>query len=272
MINNGSWQADLLDALSTRLKAEQSVKALVLTGSLADDDVVTDEWSDVDLTAIVADTAVTDLASQRTWLTSLGTIVGLERHDTPRSVTLRVCFAPDHRVDVSLVSESVFREAVAREDPAASRAHKLLWSKIPETDQAIPRLFPKPTFDGISEQSISDIVEGFWLKASVAVAKTMRNDLLIALHLALDLERDCLVLQMIRRDRELGTNIHRTGGFGNDIVSRFRRSNDCSGPQEILGIIDRSARVLDELASDLLPSYTPRTELFLPALREAEAD
>ena len=38
MINDGSWQADLLDALSTRLKAEQSVKALVLTGSLADDD------------------------------------------------------------------------------------------------------------------------------------------------------------------------------------------------------------------------------------------
>ena len=34
--------------------------------------VVTDEWSDVDLTAIVADEAVTDLASQRPWLSGLG--------------------------------------------------------------------------------------------------------------------------------------------------------------------------------------------------------
>jgi len=38
----------------------------------------------------------------------------------------------------------------------------------------------------------------------------MRNDLIIAHHLTLDLARDSLVLQMNLRDKKLNTNIHRT--------------------------------------------------------------
>ena len=60
------WQHRLLDDLSTRLKAEGDVNALVLTGSLADGNAAPDEWSDIDLTAIVADGAIDAFFSQRT--------------------------------------------------------------------------------------------------------------------------------------------------------------------------------------------------------------
>ena len=272
MLDDQGWQHSLLDDLSAGLRTLEGVKALVLTGSLADDALTSDEWSDIDLTAIVADDAIDDLCSQLSWLQRHGEVLGLERHHKPEAMTLRVCFAPCKRVDISLVPESVLGRATARRDAAPCRAHVLLWSKTPEADQFLPRLFPKPAFDGISERSVVGISKTFWFKASIAMAKTVRNDLLVALHLALDLVRDCLVLQMIRRDRELGTDVHRVGGFGNDIVSRLYQTVGGASPLEILRIVRRSTLVADELLSDLLPSYTPRAASFFPALRRTELE
>ena len=212
MPGNCKWQHQLLDDLSAGLRAEEAVKALVLTGSLADDDLAVDEWSDIDLTAIVADDAMAELLSCTSWLDRHGEVIGLERHDNPTVKTLRVCFAPCRRVDICLVPESVCGKDDGDDSTPSCRAHALLWSKIPGIDQSLPGLFPCPTFSGVPTEEADSIVESFCFKASVAIAKTVRNDLLVASHLALDLSRDCLVLQMFRRDRDKGTNVHRTGG------------------------------------------------------------
>jgi hypothetical protein len=218
----------------------------------------------------VTDAAISDFFTQQSWLEQYGEILGLERHENPNSKTLRVCFAPSRRVDISFVTQSPLRE-VEIEDGETSRAHVLLWSKIPEANQAISYMFPLPIYDGVSQQDVAAICDAFFFKASVAIAKTMRNDLLIAQHLALDLARDCLVLQMLRRDEAHGTNIHRIGGFGNEIVPRLFPEPVDDSRLIILAYIGRTVQIFDELCADLKPGQSLRAPLLLPALRRAEA-
>ena len=54
-------------------------------------------------------------------------------------------------------------------------------------------------------------VNNFWFIATQALGKLMRKDYLISCHLAHMLIQEALVLQMIMRDNEKGTNIHRYG-------------------------------------------------------------
>ena len=271
MKSEQKWQWALLNDLSERLWNGEDVRALILTGSLADDSVAEDEWSDLDLTIVVSDNAVARFFSSRDWLESFGQIVGLEQHDGADVKTVRVCFAPCKRVDVSLIPRSVLSRSVKQKGAAVCRAHAVIWSKIPELDSWISSLFLDPALAKVADYDIAQMADNFWFKASVAFGKTMRNDLLVALHLALDLARDCLVLQMMRRDREKGTTIHRFGGFGNDMVSRLCTGNRTYSPVEILDLVIRSGELFDELACDLSPVYTPRSSLLLPAIERAKA-
>ena len=111
----------------------------------------------------------------------------------------------------------------------------------------------------------------FWFKAAVAITKVVRNDLLIGAHLALDLARDCLVLQMMRRDREKGTTIHRTGGWGNELIDQLAVSEQQPSAQKILDLIQWSCETFDALATTLSPAYTPRAPYLLPTLDHARS-
>ena len=113
------------------------------------------------------------------------------------------------------------------------------------------------------------MADHFWFKAAVAITKVVRNDLLIGLHLALDLTRDCLVLQMIRRDREKRTKNHRIGGWGNELVARFSWDGQKCSPVKILDLITRSCETFDELALRLSPSYSQRGPLLFSIIELA---
>jgi hypothetical protein len=83
--------------------------------------------------------------------------------------------------------------------------------------------------------------------------------------------RDCLMLQMLRRDQALRTTIHRTGGWGNAWVEQFSwDSTECS-EVKILELITRSCTSFDELAVMLSPGYTPRWPLLSPAIARAKS-
>lgn len=107
----------------------------------------------------------------------------------------------------------------------------------------------------------------FWFKAVIASYKVVRQDFLIALHLALDLVRDCCVLGMQLRDRAEQTDHHRKGGLGNQIVDQLKATQQPYTPAGILNIIEQSAVQFDELASQWSDAYQPHRHPLLEWLR-----
>ena len=61
------------------------------------------------------------------------------------------------------------------------------------------------------EDKVEAIVNEFWYTTSLVLAKIGRGDYLVAAHLALELCQMTIVIQMLIRDYEKGTNVHRFG-------------------------------------------------------------
>jgi hypothetical protein len=101
------------------------------------------------------------------------------------------------------------------------------------------------------------------------VTKVARDDLLIALHLALDLTRDCCVLAMLLRDRAAGTNYHRHGGIGNDFVKQLQTTEFSYDAPGILDGIERSCIAFDTLATQWSSEYENNCQPLLTAIRRA---
>jgi hypothetical protein len=103
---------------------------------------------------------------------------------------------------------------------------------------------------------VETIVNEFLFKGSLAITKVMRDDLLIAFHLCLDLLRDCCLLQMILPDRQEGRTYHKTGGeAANKFIREFRaipRSTDSIG---ILRTIEESIQCFDTLVTEWSPNF-----------------
>jgi hypothetical protein len=92
------------------------------------------------------------------------------------------------------------------------------------------------------------MVNDFWFKGMLAVTKAARNELLIAVHLSLDMVRDCLHLGMALRDRETGTNHHRDGSRGNHFVAELGETVQPYTIDGVLACIEESAIAFDRLA------------------------
>lgn len=110
----------------------------------------------------------------------------------------------------------------------------------------------------------------FWFKASVAVTKVMRNDLLIGAHLALDLARDCLVFGMILRDVDAGDTVHRHGGAYNEIVDQVGTGFTQPTAKGILNFVLQCALTYDALAVSRFSTYAPKAALFRDWIRDAK--
>jgi hypothetical protein len=89
----------------------------------------------------------------------------------------------------------------------------------------------------------------------LAAYKVLRDDRLIATHLALDLVRDCCVLGMILRDRTTGTNIHHGGGEWNVLIDSWETPLASYSASGILDCIEKSANQFDQLAHQWLETY-----------------
>lgn len=113
------------------------------------------------------------------------------------------------------------------------------------------------------------MVNRFWAKSLVAVYKVARSDLLVALHLALDLVRDCCVLEMMLRDRTEGTAHHREGGIGIRLVAQLRDTEQPYTASGILEIVEQSGLAFDELARQWSDNYRERRHPLLQWIRQA---
>jgi hypothetical protein len=255
-----------IEHLARLFERDPDVRAVVLTGSLADDDVLADVWSDIDAKVILADHAVDRYFASTDWLVPFGRLVGLERHASPAVKTLRVCLEGFQRFDLVFVAESALRTSAP---PLLQQPCRVLWSRLPDLEAHIAPRPPAPAYRDVTGEDIARMADPFWFKAAVAITKVARNDLLIGAHLALDLARECLVLQMMRRDREKRTTIHRTGGWGNDLIDQLALDGQQPAAQKILDLIQWSGETFDALAAELAPAYAPRAPYLRPALDRA---
>lgn len=264
-----TWHSQAINQLSQRFEREPQALAFVLVGSLICTDNRADEWSDVDAKVILTDAAIDRYFHSTDWLAPFGRLIGVERHDSQTAKTLRLCLEGFQRFDLSFIAESALRSPALWQDSPFYPAYQVLWSRFPDLETCILTLPTPGPYQALTENEISQSVDAFWYKAAAAIVKVARNDLLIGLHLALDLARDCLVLQMLRRDAAMQTNIHRLGGWGNDLVARFALQGQDETGEAILNLIQQSCEIYDSLARQMLPAYSPRTTLLYPALETA---
>lgn len=262
-------QARAVVQLGRLFEKEPDARAFVLSGSLAAPGVQEDVWSDVDAKIVLADHAVDCYALSTAWLEPFGRLIGAERHANRVTRTLRVCLEGFQRFDLMFIAESALAQPSLWDHPPFHPADVVVWSRLADLAPRLAALPLPAEYQDIPCEEIEKLVDAFWFKAALAIAKVARNDLLIGLHLALDLARDNLVLQMIRRDREKRTTVHRLGGWGNELVTRFSWNGKASSGEEILDLIRVSGEIFDELAAALLSDYDQRGPLLFPSLESA---
>ena len=270
-INNEptTWQERAIRQLSQHFRQTAEAQAFVLTGSLAAEDGPADVWSDVDAKIILAEEAVARYYASTAWLAPFGRIIGLERHEHPLTKTLRVFLADFRRFDLTFIAAESLQTPDVWDHNPMPPPYAILWSRRPELKARIAALPAPAAYQDPPAKQIAAMADAFYFKAAMAITKVVRNDWLIGAHLALDLAQDALVLQMIRRDRAKRTTVHRTGGWGNEIVERVAWGDWQSAGDGILALIQRSCEIFDELAADLDPTYTPRAPFLTPTLAAA---
>lgn len=263
------WQEESLSGLSTFFRRDRRVRALVLTGSMATPGATVDDWSDVDLKIILAAAALPEYYDSVAWVARFGELLASDRVESDYGKTLRLCLTPFRRFDLTFIPESVLKTAATLRSNPFGGNRRIVWSRLPKLNCLIASIPPPAPFVDPSGAQLRKIAEDFWFKAAIAIAKAARRDLLVALHLALDLQRDCLLLQMLLRDRRLGTNVHRFGGWGDDIVAELMPRRRRKGSQQVLDVIERACACFDALSGRISPDYAARTPKFKDAMERA---
>jgi len=106
----------------------------------------------------------------------------------------------------------------------------------------------------------------FWFKGIVATTKVVRGDPLIALHLALDMQRDCVVLAMHLRDRATATTIHRASHLSTAFVAELAPIARPLADGDILTTLEAAAIAFDALAARWSAGYQARRDPLVHAI------
>jgi hypothetical protein len=249
------WQRDTIDALTSALEADDSVKALVLIGSCADPDAELDEWSDVDAVLVSEDGAIGRFYPDTDWLYAFGEVYACDAHDDGFFGVIRTYFTDGRRVDLIVIPESAL---AAVEDWEFNPFHygvRPLFSRSPALVEALERSAASGPASPHPGDPLDTLANDFWFKGMLAASRAARGDLLVALHLSLDLVRDCCVLAMMLRDRQAGTSHHRDGGGSRQSVDELAAANRTYTPHGILSSIEQSSIVFDRLAAEWDPRH-----------------
>jgi hypothetical protein len=170
-------------------------------------------------------------------------------------------------MDIILATESDIRKPEAQ-----WTRQKFVFSR----SDSIQKLLEEKALDIIylkeSPYKFDELVNEFWYIAVVATTKVMRNDMLISLHLALELYRKCLELGMWLRDKETGKYIHRTGSVRNDLPAKMNIRLDEISRESVLSLIERSGEEFDKLASEWSSDYQNHIPIFKKLIQMAQDD
>lgn len=220
-----SWQAQLSGQIVEALRSRGLLTQAWLLGSAATGNL--DHWSDLDLGVVTGDVdAVNDLAE---WLPAFESVWVRDRTGRRERTLHRVIYQDGTGLDLIV---------------AGDRMHIGLPGRQVFPDGRLPAVhYPTPASADGHVQTPAD----WFLKAAIAAKKLGRDDLLIGLHLALDLAQDCLVAAMLLRDDAAGTSHHRHGGAENETVRLIGAQMPGATAQEIGAYIMRLAVLYAEL-------------------------
>jgi hypothetical protein len=255
MIRTDNWHIQAIEELQTLLMPRDDVIAFALFGSALSSNDAFNSWSDLDCLLAVKDEAYSRFFPVTEWLEPFGNLYTHQQSETIFYGTLRTCFVDFRRLDIVVTTPSRLNRLSEWARIPFWGSVRLLFSRSDQITQLLSQVLPMPEPTFASQSQFDEMVDHFWFKAMLAGYKVIRDDRLIALHLALDLVRDCCVLGMTLRDRSEGTNIHRAGGLGNNVVANLENTCTSYTAAGILDIIEQSALQFDRLASQWSETY-----------------
>ncbi|GHO95118.1 hypothetical protein KSF_051660 [Reticulibacter mediterranei] len=266
MIQKGQWQETAVRDLVTLLEPQEAVRALILKGSYANPAIQPDIWSDIDITLVVSDEKLSTFFPTLSWLEPLGDLYTFDQSTHAHGGTTRACFTDFRRIDCTFVEEAHFLD-----QPIHSTATRLLFSRSPVVDDNLAHItVGPPAAPQITSADFKHMSNQFWFKGMLITSKVMRNDLLIATHLALELIQDLCILAMMLRDRTYGTSHHRQGGMGNDFIAQLNQTRHLYTALGILETVKDCSIQFDSLAQQWVPGYQERRYPLLAWIAHAQ--
>ena len=267
-----NWQEGILDNLIAYFEPNKDVLGLVLFGSLSKTEFNPDEWSDIDILAVVKEGKINEFFPAIEWITSFGKLYTYSQSADDFKCTTRVCFENFNRIDFVITSEGKLAEMNKWLSVPFSSAAQVIFSRSERIDEIAHQGFVENPISAATQEQFLELVRDFRFKSMLAVYKVVRKDLLIALHLAQDLVRDCSVLGMMLRDRATGTNIHKQGGLGNQIVTQLKATQQPFTSIGILDSIEASNEVFENLAHEWSDRYQESRHLLFDWIEKAKAE
>jgi hypothetical protein len=266
------WQADLLGKLVSYFEPQEDVLGLFLFGSYSKPDVHFDAWSDIDLLLVVKNDRLDRFFPTVEWTKHFGALYTYDQSSDEFKCTTRTCFEDFRRVDFVITTEEKLAKIAEWSSVPFAAGARILFSRSQVVADVSQPGNPQPKLTPVTEEQFLEMVRKFRFKSMLAVYKVVRNDLLIALHLSLDLIRDCSVLGMMLRDRKTGTNIHKEGGQGNQLVAQLQSTQKPFTSLGILDSIKESNQVFETLACEWSSDYQENFQMLFDWIEKVKVE
>lgn len=213
------------------------VKAIVVSGSQQTERIV-DFWSDTDLLVILNPGFSVDEQHFIQAIKEIGFIVGSELHRLSKeSIMYRTAIEFECSVHLLDVQVCTYNHWLLTESKK-NQLFTIVYGDI-EPEEVSKEMVEDYSFNSYETNST-------WFKYFIATKKFARNDNLIGMHLLLDLVREYLVVEMIKRDIICKTNIHRFG-YEEKVPDTLKLSHiDESNKIQIFDYIKRLAYEYDK--------------------------
>ena len=229
------WQIKAVEKMTAFITDLYNVKEIELCGSMLNKSLL-DIFSDVDMNIFLQGDSDFDKNEFICKLTGKFKVFGYEIHVLDNMHVFRICLENGWRFDLSFYH-----------------------SKPIHTEDRIPA-------DTFFKDKIDSIINSFWFHSFMILVKLGRGDYLVASHLTLELCQIDIVIQMLVRDNQSGTNIHRFGEkedipildslFRLDNTGNFSHENTATKIKHVLFL---AAEHMDNTSESLNLGYSPQS-------------
>lgn len=234
--------------------------AILLKGSVHHGEQ--DYWSDTDFVVIMDEGRSVDMRIREA-VARQGKILGEELHDSEEGIVYR--WVLEYMGDIEMVDlHLVDYHSFINQKIIGLSEYTVLYQKA---DDELPK---QP--DDIREYQEflrREHIEGMWFRLYEATKKICRKDHLIGLHLVLDLVREYLVLDMMRRDVKKQTHIHSHGDMEELPEAIAVKKIHTKDPLILLDYIDQLAKHLDHRFLLVADGYESRYDRFHEHIRDS---